>query len=137
MKVDLSKKVEGYDGKPLVNKVEGVQSQLPDGQVIYLKYGLKVKDSKGKEVELVDDRKPRTIGSVLLECVTTPLKKDNEQTPEQRLRLFSLAQLFHKNMDGSVDITAEDVVELKSRAHTLFLDPQVFAGVVNAIDPSK
>jgi hypothetical protein len=137
MKVDLNKTINGYDGKPLLSKVEGVQASLPDGKIVYFRYGLKVKDSSGNEIELIDNRKPRTIGDVLLECVTTPLQDDKDHTPERRIRLFELAQLIHKNKDKSVTLTAEDIVELKSRSHTLYLDAQIFAGIVNAIDPAK
>lgn len=136
MKVDLAKEIVGFDGKPLVDKTEGVQAALPDGTQIYLKFGVKVKGPDGEEVELIDNRKPRTIGSLLLELVVTPLKKDQEKNDSaQRMMLFNLAQTFHKNEGKQITLKAEEVVELKERALILFVDPQIYAGIVNAIDP--
>lgn len=136
MKVDLSKEILGFDGKPLVDKTEGVQAALPDGTPIYLKFGIKVKGPNEEEVELIDDRKPRTIGSLLLELVVTPLKKDQEKNdPVQRMMLFNLAQTFYKNEGKQITLKAEEIVELKERALILFVDPQIYAGIVNSIDP--
>ena len=134
MKVDLSKVVIGYDGEPLVDKTEGVGCKLPDDTPVYLKFGLKVKDPNGKEIELIDDRKPKVVGDLLLQLVTTPLKGDDKHSADQRTRLFELSQLFYKNKEKTVALKAEDVVELKSRALKLYIDIQVFNGVVNAIE---
>jgi hypothetical protein len=112
---------------------------LLNGSPILLKYGLKVKIADtDKEVELIDNRKPRTIGDLMLECVTTPLQKDNDDKDgTNRLRLFNLAQEIYKNKDKTINLKAEDIVEIKDRALKLFLDPQTYAGIVNAIDPDK
>ena len=41
MKVDLSKEIVGFDGKPLVSEIEGVEAFLPDGTQVFLKHGLR------------------------------------------------------------------------------------------------
>lgn len=134
MKVDLSKEIIGYDGKPLVNKIDGIECALSDGTTVYLKYGLKVKNSKGEEIELVEGRKTQTIGEVLLQAVTTPLQDDKGHTIEQRTRLFELSQMFYENMEGEVELKAEDIVELKSRVLKIYFDVQVFNSVIKALD---
>jgi hypothetical protein len=137
MNVDLKKAMTGFNGEPLMNEISGVRASLEDGTDVYLKYGLKVKDQDGKEIMLIDDRKPTTIGDILLQLSATPLKGDESHTPEERMRLFDLSCMFHENKGKTVSLTASDVVELKNRALKLFLDPQIFTGVVDAIDPGS
>ena len=87
--------------------------------------------------EVIVDSKPLTLADVFKTSVLTVVKEDEGESADQKLWKWNMANDIHKNKDGEIDITPEDLVKLKERVLKVYPAPIVYGNVCNLTDPKE
>jgi len=127
MKVDLTEVLTGIDGVPIL-ETPGVRLTDDQGNVGYVPYGTKVITEDGQDVELKDDTKTRTLGSIFIQALMAYSEKhDNGEAYDATIKRSRRAQEFYDFEE--VYLEMEDLVDLKKRVHMIFPSPVVVGAV--------
>jgi len=95
----------------------------------------RLKDIDGTEV-LVES-KPLTLADVFKTALTTVAKGDEEDSADEKLWKWDLANKIHGNKDKEIEMTPEDLVKLKARVLKIYPAPIVYGNVCDLTDPKK
>ena len=92
-----------------------------DGKVIH-------KDEAKKEV--------LTIGDVLIVCLQTALKGDDEDSGEQRIKKFNIMKELHSN-NKEIEMDSSEITLMKERILKIYPNPIIYGRMCEAFGDSK
>lgn len=97
-----------------------------------------IKDEKN-EVIFLDEtkREALTLSHVIVVALQTPLKGDEEDSGEQRIKKFNIMKSMHTSKDSKIDIESADVAMIKERVLKIYPTPVVYGRVCEIFGDKK
>jgi len=89
-----------------------------------------IKDESGKVIYLDETKKEAlTLTHVIVTSLQTPIKGDEDDTGDVRMKKFNIMKSMHTSKDSKIEIDSADVAMIKDRILKIFPTPVVYGRV--------
>jgi len=89
-----------------------------------------IKDEKNETIFLDEFKKEAlTLTNVIITALKTPLKGDEEDSGDARIKKFNIMKSLYNSKDSKIEIDSTDVAMIKDRILKIFPTPVVYGRV--------
>lgn len=89
-----------------------------------------IKDEKGEVIFLDESkRETLTLTEVIVTALQTPLKGDEEDSGEARIKKFNIMKSLYNSKDNKIDLDSADITMIKERILKIYPTPVVYGRV--------
>lgn len=97
-----------------------------------VKLSNEIKDLDGKVVPKNENNEPLTIQDVIVVCLQTPLKGDEEDDGATRIKKFEIMKNLHTSKAKEIDLDAASITLIKDRVLKVYPSPIIYGVICDA-----